>query len=92
MKNKLLIKLRRDANERVGVFYDKNNNNFSVILDSHIIPDLSYYEKCKTENDYITLYTTKSLDEAKHICDHYKREVILLQVRQMKYKNSKRFY
>lgn len=92
MKTKLLIKLRRDADERVGVFYDKNINKFSVILDSHIIPDLSYYEKDKTENEYRTLYTTESLDEAKHICDHYKREVILLQARQKKYKNKNRVY
>lgn len=90
MKTKLLIKLRKDAEERIGVFENNEDNKYAVVLDLRIIPDFGDYRK--NSPHFQVLGTFNSTQEAINLCDYYRRELILKQVRKIRFKNSNRIY
>lgn len=97
MKTKLLSKLRSESREHIGVFKDKGG--YMVIFDKHIyFPDLQYFNPDERHTkDSLTRYqileeNVETLDKAKDMCDFYRRNYILQQVREMRYKNRRRVY
>lgn len=97
MKTKLLSKLRNESREHIGVFNDKSG--YMVIFDKHIyLPDLQYFNPDERHTkDSLTRYqileeNVETLDKAKDMCDFYRRNYILQQLREMRYKNRRRVY
>lgn len=97
MKTKLLKSLRNQSIEHVGVFKDKSG--YMVIYDKNIyLPDLSYFVPDERNTEYsckryqVLEENVETLEEAKNMCDFYRRSYILQQVREMKYKNRRRVY
>lgn len=97
MKTKLLSDLRRQSREHIGVFKDKNG--YMVIFDKQLyFPDLQYfnpderYTQDSLKRYQILEENVETLEEAKDMCDFYRRSWILQQVREMRYKNRRRVY
>ena len=74
MRTKLLRKLRKKSENIVRVYRDSIFPDKYQIRQMHPISD-----------DYKILETTSDIDEAKKICDGYRRGYILLKVREYRF-------
>lgn len=92
MKTKLLHSLREQSKRKIGVF-SSDDNTYRIVFDRDAIcPDISQFNG-EVDNEYQLLETgIKTLEEAKTLCDMYRRKWILQVIREMKYNNSKRYY
>lgn len=94
MKTKLLKRLRQSAQEHIGVFRNENGS-YEVVFDKNrFYADVSKYgeDEFYDRNFQVLEKGVETLDEAKDMCDFYRRVFILRQVREIKYGNTKRFY
>lgn len=100
MKTKLLKKLRREAYWKLGVF-KFSDGKYRVVYDKTLWNDVSEFN----EKDWIRYgddyhyqvfdedcEVCDTLEEAKDVCDHYRRQYILREVRRMRNKNDRRYY
>ena len=92
MKTKLLRKLRRDSQDKFGVF--KENGTYTIVFDRAICPDVGEFDRNLKDDFQILNEEIESLEAAKNICDDYRRRWILDEVRKLRYKSVKenRFY
>lgn len=93
MKTKLLHKLRGISQDKFGVF--KENGTYTIVFDRETIcPDVGEFDRNLKDEFQILNEEIKSFEEAKNICDEYRRSWILDQVRKIRYKSVKenRFY
>ena len=95
LKTKLLSELRASARAHVGVFR-KSDGTYEVVFDKDKwFYDLSKYGKPEErgQSNYQIVETgVKTLEEARDMCDFYRRSFILQQVRERKFTNAKRYY
>lgn len=90
MKTKLLKRLRGEAECRVGVLYYKGE--YVVIFDKAIMYSSSFDEFELYPKRYQVCSRNDTLEKAKKSCDAFRREFILMSVRQMRYGNPDRLY
>lgn len=100
LKTKLLKRLRREACGKVGVF-KFSDGKYRVVYDKTFWNDVSEFNE-KHWRAYGDEYQYQvfnrdaevcdTLEEAKKVCDHYRRAYILREVRRMRNSNERRYY
>lgn len=100
MKTRLLKKLREKAQWKLGVFkfYD---GKYRVVYDKTLWDDVSEFDEdnWKKWGDNYQYYVFNdetevcdTIEKAKHLCDIYRINYILSEVRKLKLNNKKRYY
>lgn len=94
LKVKLLHELRVLSRQHIGVFRDNNSGKYKVVFDkSRYLGDVSEYsEEPNCEYFQILEKNVESLDEAKKMCDFYRRCFILKQLNEYRYGTEQRYY
>ena len=101
LKTKLLKMLRSDARNRIGVF-KFSDGRYYVVYDTSFMHDVSNFNEKEwkmygDESLFQVFNKTKddvsdTLEEAIKVCDYYRRQYILNEVRKRKYGNNRRMY
>lgn len=96
LKVKLLHELRVLSRQHIGVFRDNDSGKYEVVFDkTRYLGDISQYanEKNKCLSCWQILEKdVDSLDEAKKMCDFYRRCFILKQLNEHRYGTEQRYY
>lgn len=84
LKTKLLKKWRHEANVRIGVF-ERDNGRFIIVFDKSWYGSVSNfnenYDKKNMTPYQIMKEEYETLEEAKEMCDYYRRQYILREAR-----------
>ena len=100
MKTRLLKKLRNEAYWKLGVF-KFSDGKYRIIYDKTLWNDVSefnekHWKMWGNEYQYHVFNDENEVfdnfDTAKSLCDRYRRNYILGEVRKMKFNNKKRYY
>lgn len=95
LKVKLLHELRVLSRQHMGVFREENGK-YTVVFDKRIyLCDISQYADNKNKEMscwQILEKNVESLDEAKKMCDFYRRCFILKQLNEHRYGTEQRYY
>ena len=96
MKTKLFKKWRREANERIGVFRIEETNQYSIVFCKSAWGFVSDWVPGETYGHQILEEGVEALEEAKKMCDHYRRVFILREARKewnkKNYGSKQRYY
>jgi len=100
LRTKLLKRLRSEAYWKLGVFKFEDGK-YRVVYDKTLWNDVSGFDEKEWkrwgEESHYQVFdrpdeVCDTLEEAKHVCDYYRRQYILNQVREMKMGNVRRMY
>ena len=100
LKTKLLKMLRSDARNRIGVF-KFSDGRYYVVYDTSFMHDVSNFNekewKMYGDEYHYQVFNRKdevcdTLEEAKEVCDYYRRQYILNEVRKKRMGNVRRMY
>ena len=94
LNTKVLSEMRSYGRQKVGVFVN-DLGEYMVVLDRYKIgPQVSdFRDSDRPDNEFQILEDNiKDLEEARKICDEYRRIAILKRVREKRYGNAKRYY
>ena len=100
LKTKLLRKLRNKARCKLGVF-KFSDGKYRVVFDRTLYEDVSRFDEkewrrwgdeygCEVFNKKDDV--SDNLEDAKKVCDHYRRQYILNKVREKRLGNATRMY